>query len=135
MELILQRIAQKRDYTIGRLSIANEIGLARFCDTLEPPVVANNRNQPKAVPAGRYAVAVTWSPHFRRWLPLLLHVPYREGIRIHAGNTVHDTAGCILVGQNLVVGKVLNSASTLDRLMQRIRGRADGEPLYITIQG
>ena len=135
MELILQRIAQKRDYTIGRLSIANGIGLAHFCDTLEPPVASNNRNQPKAVPAGRYAVAVTWSPRFCRWLPLLLHVPYREGIRIHAGNSPQDTAGCILVGQNLAVGKVLNSCSTLNRLMQRIRSRADGEPLYLTIQG
>jgi len=133
MELILKRIAEKTEHTIGRLSIQNEMGATYFCDTLEPPVVVDNRNKPKAIPAGRYSVVVTWSPKFKRWLPLLLHVPYREGIRIHAGNRVEDTRGCILVGQNMMPGCVFNSRKTLDALLQRLQERQEGEAIYITV--
>ena len=134
MELILKRIAKKMDYTIGRLYVKNEMGAAYVCDTLEPPVSPTKRGQYKAIPAGRYAVAVTWSPKFGRWLPLLVNVPHRSGIRIHAGNTAQDTAGCILVGQNLVVGKVLNSRSTLDALLKRLGERPEGEKIVINIE-
>ena len=134
MELILKRIAKKREYTIGRLYVRNELGNAYVCDTLEPPVNTTRHGQYKAVPAGRYAVAVTWSPKFQEWLPLLLNVPYREGIRIHAGNTTQDTRGCILVGQNHVVGKVINSRRTLTALMKRLRERSEGEAIWITVE-
>jgi hypothetical protein len=39
----------------------------------------------------------------------LLDVPGFEGILIHRGNTEKDSSGCIITGENKVVGKVINS--------------------------
>jgi len=129
MNLQLHRIAKRSTYTIGRLYVENQY----LCDTLEPAVNPTSHKLPKAIPPGRYSVVVTWSPRFRRWLPLLLHVPFRSAIRIHAGNTASDTRGCILVGRNQQVGKVLHSAVTLDALMQRLRDRPEGEGVFLTV--
>ncbi len=134
MELLLERTEKTKTYTAGRLSFVNELGKAYFCDTLEPSLNPTNHLRPKAIPAGRYDVAVTWSPKFRRWLPLLLNVPYREGIRIHAGNNPDDSSGCILLGRALLPGHVYNSRSTLEKLMQRLKERPEGEAIHITIE-
>lgn len=109
MKLTLKRIALKSDYTIGKLYIDGKY----FCDTLED-TVRDLTKDPKipgatAIPAGTYRVSVTYSPKFGRDLPLVENVPYFTGIRIHRGNTAADTSGCILVGENKAVGKVLNS--------------------------
>ena len=134
MELLLTRTEQTQTYTAGKLGIINEMGVAHLCDTLEPSLHPTNHLRPKAIPAGRYDVAVTWSPKFKRWLPLLLKVPYRSGIRIHAGNNPEDSSGCILVGQALLPGHVYNSRRTLEKLMTLLKERKEGEPVHITIQ-
>ena len=64
MELLLQRLYLKTEYTIGRLSVD---GLY-FCDTLEDRV-HDLSCEPKipgrtAIPAGRYEVTVNRSPRF-----------------------------------------------------------------------
>ena len=136
MELILTRIAKKKGYTIGRLSI----GHTHFCDTLEPTWrdCAHGGRKIKgqsAIPEGRYAVVISWSPKMKKWLPILLGVPMFSGIRIHTGNTAKDTEGCILVGQNLKKGMVLNSNTWLHRLKQKIVEAKDrGEAVWITIR-
>ena len=159
MELILERIAKRKTYTIGRLFIQRRMddeylaGTADdyFCDTLEPTWrdYANGAYKVKgrsAIPEGRYAVVISFSPKFKQWLPILLGVPKFEGIRIHAGNTSEDTEGCILVGKNrevgniLVgknreVGKVLDSRIWVHRLKQKIVEAKDkGEAVWITIK-
>lgn len=109
MELLLQRLYLKTEYTIGRLSVD---GLY-FFDTLEDRV-RDLRSEPKipgrtAISAGRYEVTVNRSPRFCRDLPRLLDVPGFTGILIHRGNTAADTSGCILVGENREAGRLVNS--------------------------
>ena len=152
MELILERIAKRKTYTIGRLYIRRQVmdeylpGTADdyFCDTLEPTWRDYEHGAYKvkgrsAIPEGRYAIVISWSPKFKQWLPILLGGPefnkQWQGIRIHAGNTAADTEGCILVGKNREVGKVLDSRIWVHRLKQKIveaKGRA--EPVWITIK-
>ena len=159
MELVLTRIAKRRNYTIGRLAIIKEENEEYrtytheeyFCDTLEPIVLELKTNvskdavlrspakaqslKPFAIPEGRYAVVISYSQKFREWLPILLGVPAFSGIRIHAGNTAKDTQGCILVGRNQIVGKVLESRKWLYELKQKIvKAKDKGEPVWITIK-
>ena len=152
MELILERIAKRKTYTIGRLYIRRQVmdeyltGTEDdyFCDTLEPTWRDYEHGAYKvkgrsAIPEGRYAVVISWSPKFGAWLPILLGGEEFnrkwQGIRIHAGNTSEDTEGCILVGKNREVGKVLDSRIWLHRLKQKIVEAKDrGEPVWITIK-
>ena len=49
------------------------------------------------IPAGTYPLNRTWSPKFRKLLPLIGNVPEREGIRIHRGTKPEHSTGCVLV--------------------------------------
>ena len=131
--LTLTRIAKQADYTIGRLEDENGV---KICDTLEPKYRDYKGGELKvprksAVPEGTYPVVVTKSWKFGKYLPLLVGVPGFEGIRIHSGNTVNDTEGCILVGQNLIKGKVLLSRLTLEKLMRLIENE---KRIFLTIK-
>ena len=136
MEMTLTRTAKRKNYTIGALSIDDEY----FCDTLEPtwrdlgPSCPGHKIAGRtAIPEGRYPVVIPWSPKFGQWLPLLLHVPQFEGIRIHAGNTPDDTEGCILVGLRVKPGKVLDSRLWEHRLVRRLASRPLGEGVWISV--
>ena len=135
MELQVKRIAKRDTYTIGRLYIDGE----RFCDTLEDRVRDLSKEAKvkgrTAIPTGRYRLVLTYSPRFKRILPLLVDVPFFSGVRIHRGNTAKDTEGCILVGFNREVGKVLESAVTEQKLMAVLQNAANkGEQIYITVE-
>ena len=51
------------------------------------------------IPAGTYPLRLTWSPRFKKMLPLIDEVPDREGIRIHLGTKPEHSTGCVLVQQ------------------------------------
>ena len=126
-------------------------GLGWACNTLEPPCLEWKTAlsmeavkkmpekceslKPFAIPEGRYAVVISYSPKFKQWLPILLGVPMFKGIRIHAGNTAKDTQGCILVGENKAKGKVYNSRLWLNRLKEKIvEAQQNGEAIWLTIK-
>ena len=147
MELILERIAMKKSYTIGRLSIAGKDGIepdTYFCDTLEPKRRDYKNGERRvegcsAIPEGRYAVVISFSEKSQKWLPVLLGGPEFnhkwKDIRIHSGSTVMDTDGGILVGLNLKPGQLLNSAIWLYRLKRKIvEAKEKGEGVWIQIQ-
>ena len=48
------------------------------------------------IPAGTYPVERTWSPKFKKLLPIIQNVPDREGIRIHRGTLPEHSHGCVL---------------------------------------
>ena len=116
MRLKLQRRFLGETYTIGSLFVNG----VYFCDTIEDKVRDINKNgrfdgdekkvmHETAIPYGVYPIVVNRSPRFGRNLPRLLDVPHFEGILIHRGNTEKDSSGCIIVGENKIKGRVINS--------------------------
>lgn len=79
--------------------------------TLEPEI--------PVISVGEHNLAVTYSPRFSprlpyrryRGVPLISSpsCPACRGIRIHIGNTVRDTRGCVLIGTDLCQDGLLNS--------------------------
>ena len=126
MKLELKRVALKDTYTIGKLYIDGVF----FCDTIEDKVRDVKIKGITAIPYGTYKVILSLSNRFKKVLPLLVSVPGFEGVRIHAGNTSEDTEGCILVGENKEIGKVINSRKTMDKLMPILES---AENITITI--
>lgn len=152
MKLLLKRIAKKEKYTIGKLYIDN----VYFCDTLEDTDRNLNSSMTTteiskikianktAIPTGTYDVTLNViSPKYSKYtfyyqnankgrVPRLLNVKGFDGILIHCGNDEDDTSGCILLGENKVVGKVLNSQATFKKFYPKLQAAKD--KITITIQ-
>jgi hypothetical protein len=90
-----------------------------ICNTLEP---AN-----AAIPLGNYKVFLTLSPKLDRVTPELDDVPNRTNIRIHAGNSVKDTTGCILVGLNDKEGRLDDALAYERKIVELISDEKSNE--------
>ena len=155
MELILKRIALRNEYTIGKLYVDGEY----VADTIEDTVrdldkdgkFANGEVKipgKTAIPYGRYEITMkvkspkysnfskySWAKKYDGYLPRLLNVPHFDGVLIHVGNSALDSEACVLVGENKVVGKVINSVNTFRRLMDEylVPAKKRNENIVITI--
>ena len=155
MELTLKRIALRSEYTIGKLYVNGEY----VCDTIEDTVrdldkdgkFANGEVKipgKTAIPYGRYEITMkvkspkysnfskySWAKKYDGYLPRLLNVPHFDGVLIHVGNSALDSEACVLVGENKVVGKVINSVNTFRRLMDDylVPAKKRNENIAITI--
>lgn len=88
-----------------------------------------------AIPAGSYNVVLTPSSRFGRLLPLLVDVPGFSGIRIHPGNTIADTSGCLLPGRLRAANRVGDSRVACDQLVQKIDAAiARGERVTVRLE-
>lgn len=133
MKLTLIRITNKATYCIGKLYIDGEY----FCDVIEDTdrglddsmsvdeILKKKIKGETAIPTGLYKVEITYSPKYKRMMPLLIGVKGYSGVRIHSGNTSKDTEGCLLVGRNTVVGMVTDSRNTYQRLFAKLQKAKD----------
>lgn len=156
MKLILERNWSKETYTIGKLYYIDEDTQAKryICDTLEDTdrrltddmtIEAIKKLKvyaETAIPSGTYQITLnTISPKYskRKYykdlcggkVPRLLNVKGYDGVLIHIGNTNKDTAGCILVGENKVKGRVINSTKAFEKLYKILKSARYGTQIEI----
>lgn len=139
MKILVDRKYKKEDYTISNLYIDG----VWFCNVIEDTdrhlkqtdslatIQAKKVYAKTAIPSGTYKVTLDFvSPKFSKKtyyknfcggkLPRLCNIPGFEGILIHIGNDQTDSAGCLIVGENKVKGKVINSKATFEKLYKKL---------------
>lgn len=154
MEILLKRIAKKEKYTIGRFYIDGQY----VCDTIEDKDRGLTQTTPldeikrikvpseTAIPTGKYTVTIkVRSPKFSKkeyylkqcngYLPRILNVPGFDGILMHRGTDEKSSAGCIILGYNKIVGKVVESQKAYELVYNKLKiASNNGEKITITIQ-
>lgn len=159
MKLKLRRVAKRDKYTIGHLYRQDPQNLewVYVCDTIEDRdrgldqsmseanIAAIKVKHQTAIPTGTYEVDMstisgTFSkkPQYKEFcggrVPRLKNVKGFSGILIHSGTDQDSSSGCIIVGQNKVVGKVINSWATYKRVYSILKAAANrSERITITI--
>ena len=133
MKIKLIRKYRKETYTIGKLYVDG----VYFCDTIEDKdrglddsmtvreILNKKVKGETAIPTGHYNIEITYSPQYKRMMPLLIGVKGYSGIRIHSGNTSKDTLGCLIVGKNTQVGMVTESRKTYNALFALMKDKKD----------
>lgn len=99
-----------RNNNFGQLYLGKEF----ICYTIDPHKLTS----------GIYTLEMDYSPKFKTTLPHLYNEEFEasRGFRIHAGNTLNDSNGCILVGYMIDYKfKLYDSKKALNRLLQVIR--------------
>ena len=154
MNITVKRIAKRDTYTIGKLYIDGKY----YCDTIEDKdrglkqnmsekeILSKKIKHQTAIPTGTYEVTLKiksakysqkkiFVQYCNALMPRLLNVPGYDGVLIHTGNTEQDSSGCILVGYNKVVGKVINSMDAFKVIYPILKDASDkGEKITITIE-
>lgn len=140
MKLLLERVANRPTYCIGHLYAMDGDRKVFICDTLEDTsrrlqssmseaeLLRIKVPEETAIPTGRYKVTMAVrSPAFSKkpyymntcngYVPRLIGVKGFSGVLIHRVATADDTAGCIGVGYNKQVGRLMNSAEAFEKLL------------------
>jgi len=112
------------------------------CQTLEDPVRPAGVKilGDTAIGSGTYRVTISRSNRFQKMLPLLQDVIGFEGVRIHSGNGIGDTSGCVLVGMQrgtFSAGAdqtIIRSREAMEQVQRRIaEALANGEQVWLDI--
>ena len=117
MVITIKRLYKTDTSVIGEL-LVNGVFECFTLEDIERPVKIKGET---AIPRGTYRVIINESNRFKRQLPLLLNVPGFEGVRIHSGNSNHDTEGCILVGQTRNKNYIGQSRKAFDKLFKKMQ--------------
>lgn len=160
MKLKLIRTAKKEKYTIGHLYMQDKQNKQwiYLCDTIEDKdrkldqsmseanIAKLKVKHQTAIPTGTYKIVMNvvsgtfakkqkYKDFCQGKLPRLSYVKGFSGILIHAGIDQDSSSGCIIVGQNKVVGKVINSWETFQKVYRLLKAAADrSESITLTIQ-
>ena len=73
------------------------LDLVQKDDSLKRYELPTLENADYIIPAGTYPVERTFSRKFQKFLPEILEVPDRYGIRMHRGTKPEHSQGCILL--------------------------------------
>lgn len=142
MEILLKIIHKNPDSTIGELFLNGKF-FAYTCEDTDrgllqtmslAEIKAKKVHGKTAIPRGRYAVILSMSERFKKYLPEIINVPGYAGVRMHIGNTAADTDGCILVGMSTDGKRVLDSKTAMTYLMKALQAVEKKEKIWITIQ-
>ena len=160
MELKLKRTARKEKYTIGHLYMKDRQNgqWVRIADTIEDKDRGLDQSMTEAniakikvkhqtaIPTGRYEIDMTTvsgtfvkKPQYKDFcggkVPRLKYVKGFSGILIHSGTDQDSSSGCIIVGENKVVGKVINSWATFKRIYMVLkRAHSNGEKITLNVE-
>jgi hypothetical protein len=120
---MLVEIRRKKETS---LSVTGEMWIdGQFeCYTLEPSRLTPVHPGHPCIPAGRYKVILTLSPHLGYVCPEVLDVPGRTKIRWHIANFPKDLEGCVGVGLGVTTDAVTESKKAFERLMALLRNYA-----------
>lgn len=130
MELVLIRKWFSENSTIGELYINGILECVILEDVTRDKKIQNET----AIPYGEYTISITYSPRFKRNLPLLNNVPDFSGVRIHPGNKSTDTEGCLLPGTGKGKDVVYESRKAFDSLYSKLlTAHKNKEKITITI--
>lgn len=121
MKLLLKRLHKTDNSTVGELYVDGKFE----CYTLEDKEREVKIKCETAIPKGEYKVIINLSNRFKILLPLLISVPNFEGVRIHPGNTNHDTEGCILVGTTRSKDFIGSSRIAFKKLFEKMKKAKD----------
>jgi len=117
MKIEIKRLYKTTNSTIGEL-LVDGIWECYTLEDIERPVKIKGET---AIPRGTYKIIINQSNRFKKLLPLFLNVPNFEGVRIHPGNTNHDTEGCILVGRTRSKDFIGQSRKAFDSLFDKMQ--------------
>ena len=142
MELYSYRKYKNEETTISTLIIADQhFYILEDKDrglTSDMPLSAIRNKKIKtktAIPTGRYELAWTWSPSFKKYTLQLLYVPGFDGIRIHVGNCSVDTDGCLLPGLKTNNStRIYQSTKALELLESLVCPLLKTQKVYLTIK-
>ena len=119
MKFILKRLTYLPEGTYGVLCEENG---RPFLVTLERPWL-NNAKEVSCIPTGDYEVARVTTPLHGECFEVQ-NVPGRGSILIHAGNTIADSKGCILLGKEYdpVLTAINISKVAIGMFMAKLKG-------------
>lgn len=136
-KILINRKWPKANYTIGRLFVDGVFWFNTLEDTDRDlyqdmsveDIKARKVYSKTAIPKGTYEVVLApttrfkdrpWAKRYDGLVPLLKNVKCFSGVLFHPGNGPEDTSGCILVGNNTVVGGLTGSTAAYYRLMDNV---------------
>lgn len=140
MEILIKRIYNCEDYCISHVYIDGSY----ICDAIEDTdrgldnsmseleILKKKIKDKTAIPTGEYNILMNViSPKFSKKeyykklcngkVPRFESVKGFMGVLFHIGNTEKDSSGCIILGQNKVKGKVINSRMCFENFYNKLK--------------